>query len=235
MKLAELCEPLFQYICRLNRSARKGGIHSHDQVHTEVTAMLGTMQARAKPDPALSAHLDKDRGGIYFVMLFFVDFMIRNSKLSFASEWQNLAFEEREMAGDEKLFNMLDLTLADKSEAATERIGIYYTCLGLGFTGWFTGQPEYLRRKMIECSTRLSGKINADDTAPVCPEAYMTDSRSLFKPIRSSLVGMTIALVILMVAVLAINGYQYYQKSTELKETLGKLIEHHEKSEPVSK
>ena len=25
MTLLELCEPLFQYICRLNRSARKGG------------------------------------------------------------------------------------------------------------------------------------------------------------------------------------------------------------------
>jgi type VI secretion system protein ImpK len=220
MKLAELCEPVFQYICRLNRSARKGGIHDDVQVRTEVTAILATLQANAKPDPALSAHLDKDRGEIYHVILFFVDFMIRNSKLSFASEWPNLAFEVGEMTGDQKLFDLLDLALADRSDAATERIGIYYTCLGLGFTGWFTGQPEYLRRKMVECSTRLSGKINADESAPVCPEAYLADSRTLFKPIRSSLVGMTIALVILLAAVLTINGYQYFKSSKELN---GKL------------
>ena len=220
MKLAELCEPLFQYICRLNRSARKGGVHSHDQVLDEVKGHLAKIQSTARPDPALSAHLDKDRGGMYLVLLFFVDFMIHNSTLSFASEWQNLAFEENERAGDEKFFNLLDETLKDRSEAATERIGIYYTCMGLGFTGWFTGQPEYLRGKMKDCSARLTGMINADEAAPVCPEAYNADSRTLFKPIKSSLVGMTIALVILMITVLVINGYQYYRNSTELNATL---------------
>ena len=61
MNLPELCEPLFQSVCRLNRSARKGGMHSHDQVRAEIKAMIGEIQAKAKADPALSAHLDKDR------------------------------------------------------------------------------------------------------------------------------------------------------------------------------
>ena len=42
------------------------------------------------------------------VILFFVDFMIHNSNLSFAVDWQNLAYEENEMAGEEKFFNLLD-------------------------------------------------------------------------------------------------------------------------------
>ena len=36
MTLAEVCEPLFLYICRLNRLARKGGEQDADQVRTEL-------------------------------------------------------------------------------------------------------------------------------------------------------------------------------------------------------
>ncbi len=223
MKLPELCEPLFQYICRLNRSARKGGQHSHEQVRNEVKGLLSDILNKAKSDPALNAHLDKGRGGIYFVLLFFVDFMIHTSDLSFASDWQNLAYEEQEMGGEQKFFDMLDQTLADRSEAATERVAIYYICMGLGFTGWFSGQPEYLRRKMLECSARLRNQVNADESASVCPEAYNADTRMLFKPIRSSLVGMTIVLVVLVLAVLAINIQQYFEKSKQLQDTLATL------------
>jgi type VI protein secretion system component VasF len=223
MKLAELCEPMFQYVCRLNRSARKGAMHDQDQVRAEVVSTISAIQNRAKSDPALAAHLDKERGGIYLVLLFFADSMIRNSKLSFAADWQYLSYDEGELAADDTFFEMLDKTLADTSDAASERIGIYYTCMGLGFTGSHPGQPDYLRGTMEKCAWRMRGQINANPAAKVCPEAYNADTRVLFKPIRASLVGMTIALVILMAAVLTINGYQYYEKSKDLNATLDQL------------
>jgi type VI secretion system protein ImpK len=229
MKLPELCEPLFQYICRLNRSARKGGKHSADQVRNEIKNILADMQAKAKPDVTLATHLDKSRGGIYLVLLFFVDFMIRKSKLTFAGDWASLAKEEQEPDGDQKFFDMLGRALADHSDAAADRILIYYTCMGLGFTGVYQDEPDYLRRKMLECSARLRGLINADDAEKVCPEAYNPDTRELFKPIGSSLVGMSIVLFVLLITVLAANGYQYLQKSRELTQTLDKL-----KSGPVA-
>lgn len=222
MKLLDLCEPSFQYICRLNRSARKGGDHRPEEVRAELKAILGDIQVKARGDPALANQLEKDRGGIYIVLLAFADFMVRNSSLPFANQWEDLAAEERppELGLDEKFFDMLDKTLADRSEAATERIAVYYTCMGLGFTGYFTGQPEHLRRKMMECSLRLRGQINADESTPVCPESYSADTRELFRPIGTSLVGITITLIVLLIAVFAGNVYVYYTTASELS---GKL------------
>jgi hypothetical protein len=225
MKLLDICEPLFQYICRINRSARKGGDHRPEEVRSELKSIISDIVTKARSDPALSNHLDKDRGGMYLVLLFFADFMIRNSSLPFATHWEDLAAEERppELGGDEKFFDMLDKTLADKSEAATERIAVFYTCMGLGFSGWYTGQPEHLRRKMMECSLRLRGLINADESTLVCPDAYNPDQRELFKPIGSSLVGISIALVILLIAVFAANIYMYHQTASDLSKSLDNI------------
>jgi hypothetical protein len=225
MKLLETCEPLFQYVCRLNRSARKAGDHQPQGVRAELKAILSDISVKVKADPALSMQFDKDRGGIYLVLLFFADFMIRNSSLPFANEWEDLAAEERppQLGGDEKFFDMLDKALADRSESAGERIAIFYTCLGLGFTGWYTGQPEHLRRKMMECSLRLRGQINADESTPVCPESYNPDTRELFTPIGSSLVGISITLVILLIAVFVGNVYMYHRTALDLSKSLDQL------------
>lgn len=225
MKLLDVCEPLFQYTCRLNRSARKGGDHRPEEVRAELKNILADISTKSRSDATLANQLDKDRGGIYLVLLFFADFMVRNSSLPFAMKWDDLAAEEKppQLGGDEKFFDMLDKTLADRSEGAAERIAVFYTCMGLGFTGWYTGQPEHLRRKMMECSLRLRGQINADESTPVCPESYNADTRTLFKPIGSSLLGITIALVVLMIAIFAGNVYVYHVTASDLWEKLQQI------------
>jgi cytochrome bd-type quinol oxidase subunit 1 len=45
---------------------------------------------------------------------------------------------QRQLAGDEKFFDLLEETLNDSSEDASERLAVYYTCLGLGFMGMYT-------------------------------------------------------------------------------------------------
>lgn len=46
--LVEFCEPLFQYICRLNRLARKGGLVDASQVRNELRSMLADVKLRAE-------------------------------------------------------------------------------------------------------------------------------------------------------------------------------------------
>ena len=189
MTLIELCEPLFQYVCRLSRSARKGGAFEHTQVQAEIKALLVDIKAKsAGTQPPLVESFDK----IEIVLMFFVDFMIKESALPWAKEWKELAFERNELAGDEKFFDLLEDTLKDRSPSAPERLAVFYTCLGLGFTGWYTGQPEFLRRKMKEIAGRLqtATESGGGDIARICPDAYEhVDTRDLVEPPGTKLLG----------------------------------------------
>jgi type IV/VI secretion system ImpK/VasF family protein len=221
MTLLELCDPLFQYICRFNRSARKGGHHDLIQVRQEVKAMLAEMRGKAQSQPGMLGQFEK----IDIVLMFFVDFMIKSSPISNAGDWQELAFERKELAGDEKFFDMLEETLADRTDQANERLSIYYTCMGLGFTGWYTGQPEYLRKKMLECSTRIRNLIDTDQSARICPESYEhVDTSDLVQPPSASLVGIGIALIGLVLVLFIANAYMYRSSSSELTKALDGII-----------
>src|SRR5947207_13817219 len=126
MTLLQLPEPLFQYMCRLNRLARRSGSPKaassdtsfialsreaaqsaaplvparganldYTVARSEIKALFEDMAAKAASEVRLSQQYRK----IELPLLFFVDSMISESKLSFASEWnQNrLAFERQEL------------------------------------------------------------------------------------------------------------------------------------------
>ena len=226
MTVLDVCEPMFLYMCRLNRSARKGGDHDYNTVRSEIKSILDRIAKQAGTDPKLVAQFHSDKGKLFHVMLFFADFMVRNSALRFAGEWSNLAEKERQYAGDEKFFDLFEECLADRSEAATERLAVYYTCIGLGFTGWYAGQPEYLRRKMLECAGRLKGIVTDNDLRRICPDAYEHPNTSnLVQPAGAGLIGIIVSLAAMIVAVLVINGYSYYRNSSNLSTSLRQVIE----------
>lgn len=204
MTLHEVCEPLFQYVCRLNRMARKGGSLEVSHVRAELKGLLADAKARAGADPGVAVQWDK----VELPLIFFVDSMIRESRLPFASRWEDLARERNELAGDEKFFDLLDETLAERGESAQERLRIFYICLGLGFRGWYAGQPEYLRKKMLEINARLRQSTQGESPR-ICPDAYIADDSNLIEPPSRTLVPMVIALVVLAGALLVANTWLY--------------------------
>jgi type IV/VI secretion system ImpK/VasF family protein len=217
--LLDLCEPLFQYICRLNRSARKGGNYELAQVQSEVRGFLN--EARQK---ALAANLSEAWEKIELVLIFFCDFMIKESALPWAREWKELAFERHEMAGDEKFFDLLEETLKDKSPSANDRLAVFYCCMGLGFTGWYTGQPEYLRRKMKEIAARLQAAGMFHETEKICPDAYdHVDTRDLVEPPGTKLIGIAIALIGLLIVLFFAYAYLYRDSASRLTDALKKI------------
>lgn len=227
MTLLELCEPLCQYVCRLNRSARKGGHSDHTQVMADIEGLFNEMLAKGMSDPVLAAHLDKDKGKMELVLAFFVDFMIRESKLPFAGQWKDIAVERyNELSGDEKFWDLLETTLAERGEAADERISLFYSLIGLGFTGWYTGQPEYLRKKMMECSARLRGMIDADEKSTIIAESELyPNTADLIEPPGKSLVGIGIASVVLLIVLFLGNIYLYSRGTAELDGALSGIAD----------
>jgi len=194
--LLELCEPFFQYVCRLKRSARMGCTMEMDLIRGDIKRILEEMRANAITAPELTGQYEK----IELPLIFFVDFIIKESTLNFASEWFELGRERNELAGDEKFFDLLDEDLIDPSDGATQRLVIFYTCLGLGFTGVYTGQPESIQRLMSKISARISRMMDADEKSYVCPEAYENiDSRDFVEPPGAKLVGIGIVLIGLII------------------------------------
>jgi type VI secretion system protein ImpK len=231
MNLPDLTEPLFQFICRLNRQARKNAHVEFESVRTEVGELLTKMEDQADTDPRLAAQYR----AVELPLLFFVDSMIAGSRLPFAAEWhQNrLAFDRNELSGDERFFELLDETMADSSEDATERLVIFYTCIGLGFTGRFAGQPEVLHRKALEIAPRIRAFIEHDDFAKICAETYEhLNTANLPMPVGSRLVGIAIVFVGLLLVVAAANFYLFRTSWADLDQALESISAHDPAPQP---
>ena len=225
MNLLELSEPLFQYICILNRAGRKGGNLEFNTVRSRIRSILEDMRAQSATDPRLGPQYKK----MEQPFIFFIDSMIADSKVPFAKKWdqERLAYSFNELAGDEKFFDLFDETMREQGDDATERLSAYYTCIGLGFTGWYSGQPEYLRKKMLEVAPRIRHLIESDTTVRVCPEAYLNvDSRDLVEPPSSKMIVILIIFLVFMLTTLACNFFLFQQASTQLTSSLAEIIAH---------
>jgi type VI secretion system protein ImpK len=231
MTPVDLCEPLFQYVCRVNRSARKGVVYAKEQVRAEVKALMDEIRDRVAGDPPLAAQFDPARGKLLTVLKCYVDFTIRNSSLSFASKWQDLSQEDGVTSGDQKFWELLDETLLDQTAGASDRLPVFYTCIGLGFTGWHMGQPEYLQRRMLEISARLRGKLDVNPAGRVCPEAYEhTNTADLIRPPGTPLAKIGITVLGMVLVVFVANAVLYIQAKRDLSNSVKELKD--EKANP---
>jgi type VI secretion system protein ImpK len=236
MTLLELTEPLFQYVCRLNRLARKSGVAptgetvffskaaaaaprgvslDYTVVRNDIKAIFEDMQQKSEKDFRLSSQLKK----VELPLMFFVDSLISESSLVFAAEWNKnrLAYERNELAGDEKFFDLLDEDTKDQSEEASERLAVYYVCIGLGFTGIYFKQPEFLRKTMLTVAPRIRRWLDADETAKICADAYEgVDTRDLTEPPSRKVLFISLVFVCLTIASLASYVWLYHQSTKDL-------------------
>ncbi len=223
--LQELCEPVFQEICRLNRLVRKGGGSAADlpRIIATIRSLFEKTRGAASEDVGvLNQYIEVEKPLVYFV-----DFMISESALPWASEWPSLEQEKfGELVGQLRFFEMLDETLADPSPAAADRLEIFYKCIGLGFTGFYANEQEVLRRKMLEIQNRLRDRVDLD-RAPqlIRQEERHVDTSNLYEAPGRGLGMMAIALVAL-IAVLFISSYVLYQvRKNDLSEDLDTIVE----------
>ena len=189
MRPAEVCEPLFRYICQLNRSARAGAAPDKERVRSDIIALLDGIADQAEADRSSRSQFADNDGKLLQTLVYFVDSTIVDSELPFALEWQPMEQDRYDEAvGDERFWIYLDETLTDRSQEATERLEVFYTCIGLGFTGLYAGQPEFLRGKMADLARRLESLEHKRVGGRICPDTYeSTDGSNLYEPPTSSL------------------------------------------------
>lgn len=227
MTLLELTEPFFQYVCMLNRIARNPGGEdlTMEALRPAILTIFEQMRSEAEGDARLASQYKR----MELPLIFFVDSMIAESKLTMAPLWHKnrLAYERNELAGDEKFFDLLDETLNEKGSEADERLEVYYACLGLGFQGWYAGQPEYLRKKMLDISKRIGRVIDPDQRARITPEAYAhTDTRNLVERAGVKIATIAICFAGFCFIVLAVNFSLFKTASRELSTALEEILRH---------
>jgi len=221
MRLVSLCEPLFQYVCRLNRSAVKGCTLPLERVRADIQQLFEEIKVEASSRPDLAAQYERIR----LPLVFFVDFVIRESNLSFRMDWVPLASDFNELAGDEKFFELLELDLADPSDGAAERLAVYYTCLGLGFTGLYAGDRDTIRRLTGRISGRISRFMDADARARICPQAYeYTDTRNFTEPPGTKLGFIGTLLAGGLIFLFVLYFLLFYFVSNEISEHLDTIL-----------
>lgn len=232
MKLLELYEDLFQYICRLNRAAKAQAQPEYVRVRAEIKELLGEVSRLAAADVRLLNQVQR----LELTMIFFVDNLICTSRLKLAGPWaeNRLAKERNELAGDERFFDFLDQDLKDTSEEAVERLAVYYACLGLGFMGMYQGQSEQIRQYMEQIFPRIRQWVDNDPRTKISEEAYkFTDTRVLTEPPSNKIILVAIIFGFLSLCVVIVYYALYARAIGSLSESVDKIVEEGQKAAAV--
>jgi type VI protein secretion system component VasF len=223
MTLSEILEPILQYMCRLNRSARNGAQLDADQTRVELKNLIGHARTQAG-----GAGLAEQFGKIELPLVFFIDFTIKEGQYNVSRKWKEIAFDYNELGGDEKFFDLLEETLKETGPAADERLTIFYELLGLGFSGWYVGQPEFLRKKQKEIFARIGGVAPEAESRKICPDAYEhVNTENLIEPPGARLLAFGVVLVVCVVGLFVANVYLYHQSVDALNQSLNVILHAH--------
>jgi type VI protein secretion system component VasF len=198
--LIHLCEPAFEYICKVNRIARNGGQMDYHQLRADILDILEEIEKEAARDARLSQLYEQ----VKMPLIFFIDSTIVRSGINCAEDWEEnrIAFDHGHLSGDEDFFDMMEEMEADPSDNASECLAIFFTCVGLGFTGFYEDKTDFLKKKMDKISTRIRKYIESDPNARIAPECYEhTDRSDLVEPPGSKLLGILIAFAGLFIVV----------------------------------
>jgi type IV/VI secretion system ImpK/VasF family protein len=216
MTLLELCEPLFQLVCRTNRSVRKNVAVDAAGLRAEIKQLMKEMREKASRE-RLTDQFEK----IELALIYFMDSMILENGGALAKGWDAIQKERGKMVGDDQFWDLLDETLADTTEAATERLTVFYHCVGLGFTGAYNGQNDVLKRYMSKMQARVRSAMDVDQSARLSPEAYEhVNTANLITPAGRSMVPIIIALVGTVLVMLAANVYFFKKSSSDLAQAI---------------
>ena len=168
MELNKIVEPLFQYVCMIRRLGENSVEYSFDKAKNDIVKLLEDIEHKAEQNRIVGLQYNT----VKLPLVFFVDSMISESKINFASEWDTnrLSYDHGEMAGDQSFFDVLDEIFQDRVQSQKECLHIFYTCLGLGFTGIYKDDPKKVKQIMWKISDQIPELLKQN------PEFIIEDS-----------------------------------------------------------
>ncbi len=221
----DLVEPLFQYVCKVNRGAKSVSPVTAELavIRGDVENLLQKIATKANKDVTLSRlHAKMER-----VLVYYVDSVIAQSNLTIAQDWslQRLAtIRWGDRAGDDNFFKLLDKELSEPSENSEQCLAIFYLCLCLGFTGEHFDKPGEINSRIGRIAPRIRALMESDLNALICEAAYEV-ARPLPAP-----VGSRVGVIVLVFVFIALSAFVLYyclflSATSELRDVVAKVIE----------
>lgn len=221
MQLVQICEPAFQYICKINRIGQKGHL-DYQFVRSEVTDLLNQIEQKAGMD-RLTTDLFKQ---IKLPLIFFIDSMIVESGIECAGDWDanRIAYDHNELSGDESFYDDLDRILSDNVPDKPELLSFFYVCLGLGFTGIYFSQPEMITDYISRMEPRLREFLESDLHQQIVPDTYRsTNTVNLIAAPAPKIFGILICFAGVAIAVFLTVIFLYFNSSSELANSVTEI------------
>ncbi len=213
MTLNEAIEPIFLYVCKLNRIANNDGEMSFNVVRSDIINLLDDARAMTSKNKILS---DKFTA-ISRPLLMFIDFMIVDSGVNFALEWNNSPLLSEFNAVDGMDFRQCAKNALDY-ESDEEILRFYFTCIGLGYGG---GNSELLD---LFVGLRNKAKIYAAKDGRITQSAYDNiDESNFIKPLGTKLWLICLVFVIFMISVVASLAFMYKESSAGIVNAVEKI------------
>ena len=230
--IAEFCRPLFGMICDWSAKIQAGGTVDASEASSNLTTMLDQMRASSKHHPELARQFMM----VELPLLFFIDYIMQEL-MGISGKWNELAFERNELAGDEKFFDLLEQTLGNPTDLATERVEVFYQCMALGFSGTYEPSSPELAKYFSRCALRLGLAPELVETGRISPAAY-SDAPGQhryrrFNQRRWRMAGIGCLVGFLVVFIINVSIFQY--QTYGLLSLLEGVIAETRASRPVSR
>jgi len=217
MSIIKICDPVFQYICLICKDIPNENIN-YKRVKEDIERLIFQVRGNASAE---TYELWKNYELIQLPLLCFVDYMLANSSMSFAVEWDKnrLAFAESCYTGDKKFFSQLELLLEDKSDAVNDILIFFYTCIKLGFRGIYETDQSRLDGYLWEIGKKISIKpIN--NNSEIFPSLYEPTSNNKKLKIASFKKRILLLIVSLLFLYTCLTFILYYDAAESFLDTM---------------
>lgn len=159
----ELVNPILLKVCNYYTFRKYGYEVKYENVVEEIHSLFSDIKRKTQENELLNNEYKK----IEKPLVFFVDYILKESDFSFSQDYQIMARLYNELSGDDKFFDLLEQALKDPN-CDDQIIEVYYLMLGLGFDGAYKRDPKEVIKIMYDCSDRLNNhiKTNSDILFP---------------------------------------------------------------------
>lgn len=139
----EICDSLILYVAILNHRKNAGEQFVYKDTRDQVFDFLFALKTEIAKNQKQQIRLKQ----LYLSLMFFVDFMIVEMKLDFSDHWDEnrIAYEEKEMTGDEKFFSIAESFFENYDEISQDSLKVVYSCIMVGFSGMYKEHADQLQ------------------------------------------------------------------------------------------